>query len=134
MLEVSVWKIKLNVTTALMVALFYSRNMPSLEYIDHKITDAITILPQNGIPSFKADAMQTKYPAGMMILKFRIYLTECVIIINTIFSLENHAIQYKSISSNSLVHYYLDKKCKNIWNIAIYKVYLLVPMNCRQCH
>jgi hypothetical protein len=110
--------------------------MPSLEYIDHKITDAITILPQNGIPSFKADAMQTKYPAGMMILKFRIYLTECVIIIiiNTIFSLENHAIQYKSISSNSLVHYYLDKKCKNIWNIAIYKVYLLVPMNCRQCH
>ena len=118
-----------------MVALFYSRNMPSLEYIDHKITDAITILPQNGIPSFKADAMQTKYPAGIMILKFRIYLTECVIIIiNTIFSLENHAIQYKSISSNSLVHYYLDKKCKNIWNIAIYKVYLLVPMNCRQCH
>ena len=74
--------------------------MPSLEYIDHKITDAITILPQNGIPSFKADAMQTKYPAGMMILKFRIYLTECVIIIiNTIFSLENHAIQYKNISS-----------------------------------
>jgi hypothetical protein len=49
--------------------------MPSLEYIDHKITDAITILPQNGIPSFKAYAMQTKYPAGMMILKFRIYLT-----------------------------------------------------------
>ena len=109
--------------------------MPSLEYIDHKITDAITILPQNGIPSFKADAMQTKYPAGIMILKFHIYLTECVMmIINTIFSLENHAIQYKSISSNSLVHYYLDKKCKNIWNIAIYKVYLLVPMNCRQCH
>jgi hypothetical protein len=48
--------------STLMVALFYSRNMPSLEYIDHKITDAITILPQNGIPSFKADAMQTKYP------------------------------------------------------------------------
>jgi hypothetical protein len=55
--------------------------MPSLEYIDHKITDSITILPQNGIPSFKADAMQKKFPDWYMILKFSVYLTECIIII-----------------------------------------------------